>query len=68
MYAFPFDATGKQYALSGYIMAPEQVAVDAQDIDDIEEQEEADENINEPLARTGDIVTIKEGEGVITPA
>lgn len=67
LYGFPFDHLGSQYALSNYIMAPQQIGVDAPDIDDIEEQEESDENINEPLARTEDIITIT-SEGVVTPA
>lgn len=67
IYGFPFDNTGKQYSLSGYVMAPDQVAIDAFDIDDIEEEEEDDENILNPFERTDDIVTIRYGE-VVTPA
>ena len=58
IYGFPFDFQGKLFSLSGYVMAPNQVAVDAPDIDDIEEEEEWDENINSPLARTDDIITV----------
>lgn len=61
LYGFPFDSSGNQYSLSGYVMAPYQIGVDAPDIDDIEEEEEDDENINEPLARTDDIYTFHEG-------
>lgn len=61
LYGFPFDKYGNQYSLSGYVMAPNLIAVDAPDIDDIEEEEEDDENINQPLTRTDDIYTFREG-------
>ena len=67
LYGFPFDFRGNKYALGNYIMTPDQIAVDAPDIDDIEQEEETDENINEPLARSDDIITVKE-DGVVTPA
>lgn len=60
LYGFPFDMNGNQYALSGYIMTSDQVGVDAPDLDDIEEEEEDDENINEPLSRTDDIITLRD--------
>jgi len=60
LYGFPFDAYGNLYALGDYIMAPDQIAIDAPDIDDFEQDEEDDENIIEPLARTDDIITLKE--------
>lgn len=66
IYGFPFDTLGKQYSLSGYVMAPYQVAVDPFDLDDIEEEEEDNENILNPFERTGDIITIRYGE-VVTP-
>jgi len=56
IYGFPFDKYGTQYALSGYIMAQYQYAIDAPDIDDIEQEEEDNETINEPLARTDDMI------------
>lgn len=59
IYGFPFDKYGNQYALSNYVMAPYQIGTDTVDIDDIEEEEEYDENINEPLART-DIIIVSE--------
>jgi len=60
IYGFPFDRYGRQYSLGGYVMAPYQIGVDAPDIDDIEEEEEGNENIIEPLARTDDILTLKD--------
>lgn len=60
IYGFPFDGHGNQYALSGYVMSQYQVGQDAPDIDDIEEEEAGDENINEPFARTDDIITLKD--------
>lgn len=60
IYGFPFDKYGNQYSLGDYVMAPYQVGIDAPDIDDIEEEEEDDENINEPLARTDDIITFRD--------
>lgn len=61
LYGFPFDKYGNQYALSGYVMAPNLIAVDAPDIDDIEEEEEDDENINQPLTRTDEIYNLTSG-------
>lgn len=66
IYGFPFDAAGNQYALGGYVMAPSRIGVDAFDLDDIEPEEAYDENINEPLARTDDIITITD-EYIATP-
>lgn len=60
IYGFPFDKQGNQYALSGYLMADNQVVVTAPDLDDIEEDEEDDENVIQPLERTDDIYTIKD--------
>lgn len=56
IYGFPFDKHGNQYALNDYVMAPYQIAQDAPDLDDIEEEERGNENIIEPLARTDDII------------
>jgi hypothetical protein len=39
-------------------MAPYQIAQDAPDLDDIEEEERDNENIIEALARTDDIVVL----------
>lgn len=66
LYGFPFDHEGKQYALGGYVMAPNQIAIDVPDIDDIEEEEEADENINEPLPRSDEIITVRD-DYIATP-
>lgn len=60
IYGFPFDMNGNLYALSGYVMAPDQIGQDAPDLDDIDEEEASDENIIEPLARTDDIITLKD--------
>lgn len=60
IYGFPFDGNGKQYALANYSMAQYQIGQDAPDIDDVEEEEADDENIIEPLARTDDIITLKD--------
>jgi len=60
IYGFPFDGNGKQYALANYVMAPYQISQDAFDLDDIEEEEAYDENIINPLARTDDIITLKD--------
>ncbi len=58
LYGFPFDKYGNQYAFSNYIMAPYQIGTDTIDVDDIEEEEEWDENINNPLERTDDIINV----------
>lgn len=60
IYGFPFDAYGNQLALSGYVMAPYQIAQDAFDLFDVEEEEADDENIIEPLERSDIIITIKD--------
>jgi hypothetical protein len=60
VYGFPFDGNGNQYSLLGYVLAPYQVGQDAPDLDDIEAEEADDENIIEPLARTDDIITLKD--------
>ena len=56
IYGFPFDKFGNQYALDNYVMSPYQIAQDAPDLDDVEEEERDDENIIEPLARTDDMI------------
>lgn len=66
LYGFPFDNQGNQYALANYVMAPSRIGIDAFDLDDIEAEEAYDENINEPLARTDDIITITD-EYIATP-
>lgn len=58
VYGFPFDSNGKKYALADYNLIQYQIAEDAPDVDDIEEEEEYDENIINPLARTDDIITL----------
>ena len=57
IYGFPFDKDGNQYALANYVMAPNRMASDAVDFDDQEFEEQDDENIIEPLARTDDVYT-----------
>jgi hypothetical protein len=51
LYGFPFDKDGRQYVLNGYLMTPYQVAQDAPDLNDVEEEEHDDENIIEPLKK-----------------
>lgn len=67
IYGFPFDGYGNQYSLANYVMAPYQVGQNAPDLDDIEEEEQDDENINEPLARTEVIITSKDTDIYIEP-
>lgn len=55
IYGLPFDRNGKQYALSGYVMTDYRVAQDAPDLDDVEEEEQDDENIIEPLPRDDEL-------------
>lgn len=51
IFGLPFDRDGNQYALSNYVMTPYQIAQDAPDLDDIDEEEKDDENIIEPLIK-----------------
>jgi hypothetical protein len=51
IFGLPFDGNGNQYALGDYIMTPYQIAQDAPDLYDIEEEEEDNENIIQPLHR-----------------
>ena len=57
MSGLPFSYTGEYYTVYGYDMGAYNVAVDAPDIDDVEEEEQYDENIIEPLPRTDVILT-----------
>ena len=51
IFGIPFDINGNQYVLSGYVMTPYQLGQDAPDLEDVEEEEEYDENIIEPLEK-----------------
>ena len=56
----PFDNLGNLHSILGDYMPQWQIAEDAPDLDDYEDDEARDENIIEPLARTDDIITLKE--------
>lgn len=60
IYGYPFDYYGNQYTLDTYVMAPYLISQDAFDIDDNETTEADDENIIEVLARTDDVITLKD--------
>lgn len=56
----PFDNLGNTYTILGDPMPQTQIGESAPDLDDFEEDEAADENVIEPLARTDDIITFKD--------
>ena len=58
IFGLPFDGYGNQYTLEDYIMAPFQVAQDAPDLDDIEEEEYDNENILQAFEVDGEIITL----------
>jgi len=60
LYGYPFDHNGDRYIMSNYVMVPYTIVQDAFDFDDIEPEEADDENIIEGLARTDDIITLKD--------
>lgn len=49
MYDLPFDNTGEKFTLNGYVLGGRQLAVDAFDLDDVEEEEKDNENLIELL-------------------
>lgn len=51
IYGMPFDKNGIRYTLYGHTMVPYDVAEDAPDLSDVEEEEADDENILEPLKK-----------------
>jgi len=57
VYGLPYDKKGNYYKLLGYSFPQYQIAEDAPDFDDYEEDESRDENIIVPLPRTDDIYT-----------
>ena len=50
IYGIPFDQFGKKYTFDGYNLLIYQVAQDAPDLSDVEEEEKDDENIIDPFS------------------
>jgi hypothetical protein len=49
IYQLPFDNSGKEYVLDGYVMQISGVAMDSPDLDDVDIEEVDDENIYMPI-------------------
>ncbi len=58
IFGLPFDGYGNLYTLEDYIMVPFQVAQDAPDLNDIEEEEYDNENIIQSYEVDGEIVEL----------